>query len=45
MIPLIIMGGPVLISTTTGELAIVAATYVVSQCVKSHKKKTNPKVS
>lgn len=37
MLPLIIMGGPVVISTTTKELAILAATYVANKCIKSCK--------
>lgn len=39
MLPLIIMGGPVVISTTTRELAILAATYVAGKWIKSHKNK------
>ena len=34
MLPLVIMGGPVVISTTTRELAILAATYVAGKCIK-----------
>lgn len=38
MFPFIIMGGPVVISMTTRELAILAGTYLASKCIKSHKK-------
>ena len=38
MLPLIIMGGPVVISTTTRELLILEATFVASKVIKSNKK-------
>ena len=39
MLPLVIMGGPVVISKTTRELAILAATYVAGKCIKSRMNK------
>lgn len=39
MLPLVIMGGPVVISTITRELAILAATYVAGKCIKSRMNK------
>lgn len=39
MVPLIIMSGPVVISTTTRELAILAATFVAGKCIKSRMNK------
>lgn len=39
MLPIIIMGGPVLISATVNELAILSGTYLVSKCIKKSKDK------
>lgn len=39
MLPIIIMGGPVLISATVKELAILSGTYLVSKCIKKSKDK------
>lgn len=38
MLP-IIMGGPVIISATVNELAILSGTYLVSKCIKKSKDK------
>lgn len=38
MLPLIFMGGKILLSVTAKELAIISGTYLASKCIENSKK-------